>query len=186
MKIDCFELQEFIKTVRGIVGRDEQGLFSLEDVCSLADTLRIGGVVYLEKFDDKRHATVLLGLDKNSITLYDPLLGVKRKPYNETHLGMYGQPVGLFKDEFQTYNQGLESDTGDVWTRYKERGKLLASFLEQNKRFKSAAERASTMDFPALQNPNSPDCAPIALFIMCLSNSVLIPQPFYTNCISKS
>lgn len=167
MKIDCFELQEFIKTVRGIVGRDEQSPFSLEDVCSLADTLRIGGVVYLEKFDDKRHVTVLLGLDKNSVTLYDPLPGFKKKSCNEIQLGMYGQPVGLFKDGFQMYEQELNLNTGDVWARYKQRSKLLASFLKQNKRFKSAAERASTMDFPALQNPNSPDCAPIALFIMC-------------------
>ncbi len=176
MKIDRSKVENFIKTARSVVGRDECSPFSLEDIYSIAYNFGIDGIIYLEKFDDKRHINILLDLDKNSVTLYDPLLGVKKKSYNEIQLGMYCKPVGSFRDEFQIYEQQLESnESRDIWTQYEQRGKLLFNFLKHHSKFRSvyAGEGSSIADFPALQNnPSSSDCAPISLFIMSLFNSV--------------
>jgi len=176
MKIDISKLEKFIKTARSIVGRDEFSPYSLEDIYSLAYKFEIEGIIYLEKFEDKRHVSVLLDLDKNSLTLYDPLLGIKKKSYNEIQLGMYCKPVGSFKDEFQTYAQQLKSnESRDIWTQYEQIGKLLFNFLKQHSKFRSVYTKGSLSitNLPALQNnPSSSDCAPISLYIMSLFNSV--------------
>lgn len=174
MKIDISKLEKFIKTARSIVRRDECSPYSLEDIYSLAYKFEIHGIIYLEKFEDKRHVNVLLDLDKNNITLYDPLLGIKKKSYNEIQLGMYCEPVGSFRDDFQTFAQQLKSnESRDIWTQYEQRGKLLFKFLKQHRKFKSVyAKGSSNIDsLPALQNNlGSSDCAPISLFIMSLFN----------------
>lgn len=174
MKIDKNKLEKFIKTARNIVTRDATDSFSLEDVYYIAHKLRLDGLIYLEKFDDGRHVTVLLDLNKDCVTLYDPLSGIKVKLYNKIQFGMYCQPVGSFRDEFQVYEQqqGLD-ESGDVWTRYGRKGRLLFEFLNKHVRFKSMyAEGISTMnDLLVLQdNQSFPNCAPISLFIMSLCN----------------
>ena len=174
MKIDKNKLEKFIKTARNIVIRDATDSFSLEDVYYIAHKLRLNGLIYLEKFDDGRHVTVLLDLNKDCVTLYDPLSGIKLKRYNEIQFGMYCQPVGSFRDEFQVYEQqqGLD-ESGDVWTKYGRKGRLLFEFLNKHVRSKFMyAEGISTMnDLPVLQdNQSFPDCAPISLFIMLLYN----------------
>ena len=58
MKIDISKLEKFIITARGIVGRDEFSPYSLEDIYSLADKFEIDGIIYLEKFEDKRHVNL--------------------------------------------------------------------------------------------------------------------------------
>ncbi|MDH3798836.1 MAG: hypothetical protein OES70_09350, partial [Desulfobacterales bacterium] len=57
---------------------------------------------------------------------------------NKIQLGMYCQSVGSFRDEFQVYEQqqGLD-ESGDVWTRYGRKGRLLFEFLNKHVRFKS-------------------------------------------------
>ena len=174
MKIDVSKLEKFIETARSLVGRDECSPYSLEDIYLLAYKFEIDGIIYLEKFEDKRHVNVLLDLDKKSITLYDPLLGIKKKSYNKIQLGMYCKPVGSFKDEFQTYAQQLKlNEPGEIWDQYEQRGKLLLKFLKQHSKFRSIYAKGSSgmADLPALQNnPGSSDCAPISLFIMLMFN----------------
>jgi len=73
------------------------------------------------------------------VTPYDPLSGIKVKLCNnKIQLGMYCQSVGSFRDEFQVYEQqqGLD-ESGDVWTRYGRKGRLLFEFLNKHVRFKS-------------------------------------------------
>ena len=178
MKIDMSKVEKFIKTARSIVGRDEISPYSLEDIYLLADNFEIDGIIYLEKFDEKRHVNVLLDLDKNNITLYDPLLGIKKKSYNEIQFGMYCKPVGSFRDEFKIYAQQLKSnESGDIWTQYERRGKLLFKFLKDHIKFRSvyAKGRSKIANFPVLQNnPSSSDCAPISLFMLSLFKSVYL------------
>ena len=174
MKIDKNKLEKFIRTARNIVTRDATDSFSLKDVYYIARKLRLDGLIYLEKFDDGRHVTVLLDLNKDCVTLYDPLSGIKVKRYNKIQFGMYCKPVGSFRDEFQVYEQqqGLD-ESGDVLTRYGRKGRLLFEFLNKHVRFKSMyAESISNMnDLPVLQdNQSFPNCAPISLFIMSLCN----------------
>ena len=162
MKIDYSKLEKFIKDARSSVGRDEYSPFSLEDLYYLASKFGLNGAIYLEKSDDKRHVNVLLDLGEESVILYDPLLGV--------------QPLGTLKDEFEKYQQQLRlNECRDVWSQYRQRGKLLFHFIKQHSKFKSiyAGDAAIISDLPALQNnPSSSDCAPISLFIMSLYNSV--------------
>jgi len=176
LKIDISKLEKFIKTARSIVRRNECSPYSLEDIYSLAYKLEIDGVIYLEKFDDKRHVNVLLDLDKNNLILYDPLLGFKKKSYNDIQFGMYCKPVGSFKDEFQIYLQQLESNKAkDIWTQYEQKGKLLFKFLKQHNKFKSMYTKVSSNidNLQALQNtPGSSDCVPISLFVMSLFKSL--------------
>lgn len=174
MKIDNNKLEKFIKTARNIVTRDATYSFSLEDVYYIAHKLRLDGLIYLEKFDDRRHVTVLLDLNKDCVILYDPLSGIKVKPYDKIQFGMYCQPLGSFRDEFQVYEQqqGLD-ESGNVWTIYGRKGRLLFEFLNKHVRFKSMyAEGISTMnDLPVLQdNQSFPNCALISLFIISLFN----------------
>lgn len=172
MNIDLAKLEEFTKTARSVVGRDSCTPFSVEDVHSVADKCGLNGVIFLEKLDDGRHVNVLLDLEKTSVTLYDPLLGVKTRPCDHVQLGMYCEPIGSLRTEVQRYQQRSESgQSGGVWAQYEQRGKLIFSFLRGHPGFRSPCTgRASNMaDLPALQNdPNSADCAPIALFIISL------------------
>lgn len=177
-------LGAFIRTARNIAGRDACSLFSLEDVYSVAHQLGLSGVLFLEKLEDSRHVTVLLGLGKNTVTLYDPLSGVRVRACNETQLGMYSKPVGPLRDEFREY--GLQSPPGecsDVWAQYRRTGKLLSRFLRQHGEFKlacSAGEStiASPVDLPALQDESRPsDCAPICLFIVSLMHPSAEERP---------
>lgn len=105
MNLVTSEADDFIKTARNIAGRDTCGPFSLEDTHSVACRLGLKGIVYLEKMDDRRHVNVLFELNKDVITLYDPLSGVKSKTYNEIQLGMYCKPAGSFLDDFQWHEQ---------------------------------------------------------------------------------
>ena len=176
MKIDYSKLEKFIKDARSIVGRNEYSPFSLEDLYYLASKFGLNGAIYLEKSDDKRHVNVLLDLGEDSVILYDPLFGVKIKPFDEIQFGIYCQPLGTLKDEFKKYQQQLRlNECRDVWSQYRQRGKLLFNFIKQHSKFKSiyAGDAAIISDLPALQNnPSSSDCAPISLFIMSLYNSV--------------
>jgi len=177
MKIDQSKLEEFIEEARSIVGREGHTPFSLEDLYHLASKFKLIGAIYLEKFDDKRHVNVLLDLGEDSMTLYDPLLGVKIKPFDEIQFGIYCQPLGTLKDEFEKYLQQLRTnECRDVWSQYRQRGKLLFRFIKQHSEFRSiyAGDSISIADFPTLQNNSSySDCAPISLFIMSLYNSVM-------------
>ena len=176
MNIDNFESKKFIESARIIVGKDVTEMFSPEDIDRVAYELGLDGVIYLEKLDDRRHVTVLLDLNRDSVNLYDPLSGVKVKPYDEIQFGMYCQPIGTFRDEFQAYEQqqGLDK-SGDVWTKYRKRGRLLIDFLNQHEKFRSmyVGDILTRGDLPVLQNSQfSLDCAPISLFIMSLCKSV--------------
>lgn len=73
MKIDKNKLEKFIKTARNIVTRDATYSFSLEDVYYIAHKLRLDGLIYLEKFDDRRHVTVLLDLNKDCVIVVAPI-----------------------------------------------------------------------------------------------------------------
>ena len=168
-------LGAFIRTARGIAGRDASSPFSLEDVYSVAYQLGLSGVLFLEKLEDSRHVTVLLGLDESTVTLYDPLSGVRVRACNETQLGMYSRPVGTLRDEFREYErQFTPEERSDVWAQYRRTGKLLSRFLRQHSEFRLACSAgastvASPVDLPALQDESRPsDCAPICLFIMSL------------------
>ena len=176
MKIDHSKLEKFIKEARSSVGRNGHSPFSLEDLYHLASKFGLIGAIYLEKSDDKRHVNVLLDLGEDSITFYDPLSGVKIKPFDEIQFGIYCQPLGTLKDEFEKYQQQLRTnECRDVWSQYRQRGKLLFNFLKQHSEFRSiyAGAATSIVDFPALQsNPSYSDCAPISLFIMYFYNSV--------------
>jgi len=110
MKIDQSKLEEFIEEARSIVGREGHTPFSLEDLYHLASKFKLIGAIYLEKFDDKRHVNVLLDLGEDSITLYDPLLGVKIKPFDEIQFGIYCQPLGTLRDEFEKYLKQLRTN----------------------------------------------------------------------------
>jgi L-asparaginase len=174
--IDNSNVEKFIITAKRFVGLDACDKLSLEDIYSIASNFDLNGIIYLEKFDDKGHVNVLININKDFITLYDPLSGIKIKPYNETHFGMYCKPVGSFRDEFQRYEQQFAFDEpGDVWDKYKRKGKLLYEFLMQSKDFNSfySESVSSKVNFPTLQNniPSS-DCAPISLFIISLCNSL--------------
>jgi|GEM_PF-1901415 len=173
---DSSKLKKFIETARSIVEKDVTEMFSPEDMDRVCHELGLDGVIYLEKFDDRRHVTVLLDLNRDNVNLYDPLSGVKVKPYDEIQFGMYCHPVGAFRDEFQAYKQqrGLDKSE-DVWTKYRKRGRSLIDFLNQHERFRSMyADSILTGDnLPVLQdNQSSLDCAPISLFIMSVYNSV--------------
>jgi hypothetical protein len=173
---DSSKSKKFIETARSIVEKDATEMFSLEDIDRVSHELGLDGVIYLEKFDDRRHVTVLLDLNRDNVNLYDPLSGVKVKPYDEIQFGMYCHPVGAFKDEFQAYEQqqGLDK-SGDIWTKYRKRGRLLIDFLNRHERFISiyADSVLTGSNLPVLQdNRSSPDCAPISLFIMSVYNSV--------------
>lgn len=177
MNIDSSKLGKFIETARSIVGKDATEMFSLEDTTRVSHELGLDGVIYLEKFDDRRHVTVLLKLKGDGVHLYDPLSGVKVKPYDEIQFGMYCQPTGTFRDEFQVYEQqqGLDK-SGDVWNECRKRGRLLFEFLNQHEKFRSmyANSILTGGDLPILQNnQSSPDCAPISLFMMSLYKSVM-------------
>lgn len=174
---DNAKLKNFIATTRHIVGKDENEMFSPEDINHVSRKLRLDGVIYLEKFDDRRHVTVLINLNKYVLNLYDPLLGVKVKPYDEIHFGMYCQPVGAFSDEFQAYTQqqGLDKSR-NVWTKYRKRGRLLFDFLNRHERFRSMYIDSILFgnDLPVFQNNrSSTDCAPIALYIVALYSSIV-------------
>ena len=174
--MDHSKLEKFTKEVRGIVGRDEYSPLSLEDLFHLATKFGLIGAIYFEKSDDKRHVNVLLDLGKDSITLYDPLSGVKIKPLDEIQFGIYCQPLGTLKDDFERHQQQLRmNECQDVWSQYRQRGKLLFRFLKQHSEFRSiyAGDITSGADLPVLQNPNYSDCAPISLFIMSLYNAVM-------------
>ena len=173
---DSSKLKKFIETARNIVEKDATEMFSLEDIDRVSREFGLDGVIYLEKIDDRRHVTVLLGLNRDSLILYDPLSGVEVKTYDEIQFGMYCQPIGAFGDEFQTYEQqqGLDK-SGDVWTEYRKRGKLLIDFLNRHGRFRSMYTDSilTGNNFPVLQdNRGSSDCAPISLFIISVYNSV--------------
>lgn len=175
MNIDNFESKKFIESARIIVGKDVTEMFSPEDIDRVAHELGLDGVIYLEKLDDRRHVTVLLDLNRDSVNLYDPLSGVKLKLYDEIQFGMHCQPIGTFRDEFQAYEQqqGLDK-SGEVWTKYRKRGRLLIDFLNQHEKFRSmyADSILTGSDLPVLQdNRSSSDCAPISLFIMSEYNS---------------
>lgn len=176
MKIEESEIENFIQNTRNIVGRNLKSPFSLEDIYSLGQKLKLNGVIYLEKFDDTRHVNVLLDLNEDNITLYDPLSNVKTKPFDEIQIGMYCKLIGEFKEEFEKYTQHSKSgEFGDTWSQYKKKGKLLFDFLSKNDSFKSVySENISLInDIPILQHDkNSSDCAPISLFVISLFNSL--------------
>ncbi len=172
---DSSKLKKFIETVRSIAGRDVTEMFSLEDIDLVAHELGLDGVIYLEKRDDRRHVNVLLGLNRDGVNLYDPFSAFKVKPYDEIQFGMYCQPVGTFRDEFQAYEQeqGLVK-SGNDWTKFGKRGRLLIDFLNGHKRFRSmyADSTLTRNNLPVLQDNRSYlDCAPISLFIMSVYNS---------------
>ena len=135
-------LGAFIRTARGIAGRDASSPFSLEDVYSVAYQLGLSGVLFLEKLEDSRHVTVLLGLDESTVTLYDPLSGVRVRACNETQLGMYSRPVGTLRDEFREYErQFTPEERSDVWAQYRRTGKLLSRFLGSDSQSSWASHR---------------------------------------------
>ena len=174
--VESSRLAGFIKTARSIVEKDATEMFSLEDIYRVSHELGLDGVIYLEQFDLRRHVTALLDLNRGSVNLYDPLSGIKVKPYDEIQFGMYCQPIGTFRDELQAYEQqqGLDK-SGDVWTEYRKRARLLIGFLDQHKKFRLmyADSILTGSDLPVLQDKrNSSDCAPISLFIMSKYNSV--------------
>ena len=176
MKISNSELDGFIKTARGIAGRNGNQKFSPEDLYKAARELGLNGVFYLEKTDDGRHVNVLLGLDEEYVRVYDPLSGVKEKPYSEIQMGLYSLPAGELRNEFKDHakkqKREPKPDGSGVWGRYRERGRLLSEFLSQNPEFKSihAYGLETIGDLPALQDRQSSDCAPISLFVMSLLN----------------
>jgi len=168
-------VRDFIQTARNIAGRDACSPFSLEDVYSVAYQLGLSGMLLLEKSDNYRHVTVLLGLDESSAMLYDPLSGVKVKACNAMQFGMYCKPVGSLRDEFQKYEQQFTlEECSDVWARYEQNGKLLLRFLRQHSEFRfiffaDVSSIVKHVGLPALQNKSrSSDCAPICLFIISL------------------
>lgn len=173
---DSSKLKNFIETARSIVEKDATEMFSPEDIDRVAHELGLDGIIYLEKLDNRRHVNVLLDLNRDSVNLYDPLSGAKAKPYDKIQFGIYCQPVGAFRDEFQAYEQQQGSDkSGDVWTKYRKRGRLLTDFLNQHKKFRSmyADSILTGSDLPVLQdNRSSSDCAPISLFIMSKYNLI--------------
>jgi len=172
MKINESELENFIRVARNIFGHDTNSPFSLDDVNKISSKLGLNGVIYLEKSDEKRHVNVLLDLNKDSITLYDPLCGVKSKSFDEIQMGMYCQPLGLFKEEFEKYEKRLKSETnGNIWSVYKQRGKLLYDFLSHNKKFKSIYPKQISSISDLILQKNFPDCVPISLFVISSCNS---------------
>ena len=186
IKIDNSNIERFIKTAKGFVGLDVCDSLSLEDVYSIASNFNLNGVIYLEKFDDKGHANVLLNLGKDIVTLYDPLSGVKRRPYNEIQFGMYCKPIGKFREDFNKYVQQsgfsesidtMHNRPGDVWDKFKQKGILLFGYLIQSEEFNSiyAENVIDKVDFPMLQNNKSySDCVPLCLFVISLCNSLCL------------
>ena len=173
--MDRSELEKFIRDARSSAGRDAYSPFSLEDIYSIAFNLGINGIIYLEKFDDKRHVNVLLDINEDNITLYDPLSSIKKKSYNKIQLGMYCKPIGSYKDDFQKYKEQFETpESTDIWDRYEQKGKLLFDFLIQHNEFRSFFTKCVSHigNLSALQNNiSSSDCAPISLFIISLGNT---------------
>ena len=173
-KMSRSSVKEFVKTARGIVKREKDSPFSLEDIYALTNYLGIDGLIYLEKFDDRRHVNVVLELGKSSITLYDPMFGVKLKPYNEVQFGMYCKPVGTFKNEFERYEQKLESERSEnIWIQYGQKGKMLFNFFNRYFGFGPLYNKsiASLDKLPNIQNSLiSSDCAPLSLFIITMCN----------------
>jgi L-asparaginase len=176
--IDNSNIEKFIKTVKNFVGIDAFDPLSLEDVYSITKKFGLNGIIYLEKFEDKGHVNVLLDINEDLITLYDPLSGVKTKPFNEIHFGIYCKPIGSYREEFQKYEQQFEFDKPrDIWEKYKRKGKLLFDFLKQNKDFNSFYGEgvSNKVDFPSLQdNKYSADCVPISLFVISLCSSLYL------------
>jgi L-asparaginase len=176
--IDNSNIEKFIKTVKNFIGIDACDSLSLEDIYSIASNFDLNGIIYLEKFYDRRHVNLLINVNNDTITLYDPLSGIKTKPYNEIHFGMYCKPVGSFRDEFISYQQKFKFDeSGDIWDKYKQKGKLLYEFLMKNNEFNSIYTEnvSSKVNFPTLQkNIKSSDCAPISLFVISLCNSLYL------------
>lgn len=173
MRIERREITNFIETARKAVGRNASSPFSLEEVYFIAHQLRLRGAIYLEKLDDRRHVNVLLDLNENSITLYDPLQGVKKRPCHLIQLGMCGKPVGSFKDE---YNKRWQPGEGsDLWAHYREKGEGLLYLFKGHPELEFIYKRlvSRTDVFPALQKSLcSQNCAPIALFIIAYYNAV--------------
>ena len=55
------------------------------------------------------------------------------KPFDEIQFGIYCQPLGTLKDEFEKYLQQLRTnECKDVWSQYRQRGKLLFRFIKQH------------------------------------------------------
>lgn len=86
---DKSNLINFIETVRHIVAKNAFEMFSPENIDHVSHQLGIEGIIYLEKFDDRRHVSVILNLNRDSLNLYDPLTGIKVKRYDEIQFGMY-------------------------------------------------------------------------------------------------
>jgi hypothetical protein len=173
--IDPSRLEAFIRMARGMVGRNASSPFSLDDVYLVARQLRLQGVLFLEKCAENRHVNVLLETDACRMLLYDPWLGVKVKSCSETHLGMYGKPVGSLRDEFERFRSHAASmGTRDVWAGYAQRGRRLLTFLQIHRErltlWRSDAPCCvEALDLAAVQEATSPaDCAPICLFVLSL------------------
>ena len=181
MEIKKSDMESFVKKSRETVGREERIPFSIEDAYYLSRILNLKGVLYIEKFDSIRHVNVLLDLDREYLTLYDPLKGVKTTELDEIQMGMYCKPVGGTKKDFDSYaeNSG-DIESGDVWLQYRRKGQILFDFLSNDCGFKSIYSGHIPKDMPVLQEDvKSSDCVPISLFVMSSFNS-LYPEPeFY-------
>jgi hypothetical protein len=166
-------LDAYVRNVRRMAGRDSTSPFSLEDVYALASALDLSGVLYLEKADETRHVTVLLGLDDRRAMLYDPLVGVKVTPCDEILLGLYGRPVGALKVDFEKEERGTAvGEPEDVWAACAGRGRRLRQFLRRHRASEhlfssNRLHRMASLALPALQRELNPsDCAPLSLFVL--------------------
>ena len=175
MKIHAHELRVFIETARSIAGRAATEMFSLEDVYWVSDTLGLSGAIFLEQFIDTKHVTVLLSLDGKNVYLYDPLSGMRAKPYDEIQFGLHCQPVGGVRAEYRIWEQQQEpGEPENIWAGYRARGNRLSDFLKHHERSGAmyAGGVLSGCELPILQNGMaSRDCAPISLFVMSLFGS---------------
>lgn len=176
IRIDNASIEIFIKTIKDFVGAKVNDSLSMEDIYSIAANFNLNGIIYLEKFEDKRHVNILLGLNEDTMVLYDPLSGIKIRPYNETQFGLYCKPVGSFKDEYWKYERQYDfENSSNIWEKYKQRGKALYEFLKNNKDFHAIYSNgiSNKIDFPILQgNMSSSDCVPLSLFVISICTSL--------------
>ncbi len=170
--------EAFVRTVRRLAGRDETSPFSVDDVQRVACALGLNGMLFLEKVDETRHATVVLALDAARVGLYDPWLGVKIRPYDNVKLGMYCRLVGAAGDELRERERAARLERcADIWQRYARRGALVREFVRHHRELVrllcvDVARSLGSFDLPPTQHELRPaDCAPLSLYVIALLGS---------------
>ena len=166
-------LARFVRRARRLAGLDDTSPFSVEDVHRVACMLGVTGLLFLEKADETRHATVLLGLDEARVAVYDPWCGVKVRPCDDTQLGMYCRPIGALGHELRRVERvETPAERPDVWEQYARRGARLRRFLggrgwRADLQPAEVLHRIESVDLPPTQHESRPtDCAPLCLFVI--------------------